>query len=439
MAAPSAWRGRKAGAVVVLTISLRYLVARFRQSLLTIGGIAVGVIALTVIQALMGGFRDSFVRKALGSAPHVTVRRQSLEKRDPIAPSRRALAALAEPFLVVLPRPPLPQEEKDIRSAATIRRLIEQVPGVVATAPSVDGEVMLSFYGTWEPISLNGVLPAAQSRVVDFEERFVAGTPHALEADMSGVVLGDLLAERMRVRVGDRIVARGHDGSSVALRVVGLYSSKVYDTDNASAWVNIRRAQALLGRSGTVTSIQVRTADYNRAEETARRIEYAVGMSAESWMEVNQNTLSLLLMMSTIMYFVTVLTMTIAGFGIAGNLITTVSEKTFDIGVLRAMGMRAAQISQVFVALAAMMTVLGIATGIVTSHFLVEALSHVRTGIKPQPGILFTSETLPMLKDPLMYWVSGVFAAVVSVVGGLVPASRAARLEPLHIIRNAAG
>jgi lipoprotein-releasing system permease protein len=424
---------------LLLTIAVRYLVARFRQSLFTIGGIALGVVALTVIQAIMGGFRTEFVKKTLDAAPHVTVRRKPLEPFDPTSPTRAALRQLGDPLIVQVPRPPLPREEEAIRSPSAFLEKVRRVPGVTAAAPVAGGQVMLGLAGNWEPVTLNGVVPSLHAQVLDFESKLQGGSGRDLEGNQNGIILGYFLAERMRANVGDRVTALGADGTPVSLRVVALYNSQVFDVDNANVWVNLRRAQALIGLDGTINAVQVRTHDYNQADAVARRIETAVGLDAESWMEASRNNLNLITMFSSIMYLVVALTMTVAGFGIAGNLITTVSEKTFDIGVLKAMGMRAGQLSLVFVLLSVMLMGIGVIVGLLASYGAVEVISRLPSAARPQPGVLVASETMPVLKDWTIYAVSGVFAMGISVFAGLSPAMRASRLEPLTIIRNAAG
>ncbi len=424
---------------IVFSIAVRYLFGRVRQSLLTVGGIVIGVLALTVIQAMMGGFRANFVDSMLGASPHITVRRKSIQAFDPASPTRDALRRLQDPFIVQLSRPPLPDEEEEIRSPSTVEEAIRQVPGVTVTAPMVGGQVLFGFSGNWEPVSLNGILPSRQARLLDFASKVIEGNPEDLERNQSGVILGRILAERMRVGVGDRVTARAEDGALTSLRIVGLYASGIYDVDNSTAYVNLRRGQSLLGLGSTVNTIGVRTTDYEAADETARRIEYAIGMEAESWMEASANNLGLLRMITTVMYLVTFFTMTVAGFGIAGNLVTTVSEKTFDIGVLKAMGMKSREISLVFLTLALLMVIIGLGLGLVLSYFAVEGISRIPSASREVPGAIVSSSTFPMMKSTSMYVISAGFALVIGMAAGFSPAVRAARLEPLNIIRNAAG
>jgi len=424
---------------VAFALAVRYLWARLRQSLLTIGGVVLGVVALTVIQGMMGGFRLSFVEKTLGTSPEIMVRRQNFQDQDPSTPTRSGLAAVGAALLVEAPRPPLPDEPERITNGDVLEQKLRGVPGVAAVAPLVTGRVVFSFSGNPEPVMVNGIVPAQHTQVVGFGSRLMGGEVSDLEADPSGVVLGRFLAERMRVHVGDRVVARATNGRAIGLRVVALHDSYVYDVDNGTAWVNLRKAQALLGFPGQINALQVKTTDRDRAEEIAGQIQLAVGMDAESWMEANKNLLGLLNMIVTIITLVTVFTMTVAGFGIAGNLVTTVAEKTFDIGVLKAMGMRSSQITLVFVLLGFLMVAIGVTAGLGLGYWVVETLSRVKSAIKPGPGVITANETMPMVKTWTIYAVSGGFAMAISLLASLSPALRAARLEPLGIIRNAAG
>lgn len=422
---------------LVVTLAVRYLLARMRQSLLTIGGVALGIIALSVIQAMMGGFSENFVVKTLANAPHITVRQKDLTPFDPAGPTRRWLQALSDPTLVFVGRPPLPDEAREIRNPAQVRERIEQVQGVTATAAAAGGEVQFGFHGRWEPVSLNGIVPEEQDRVLGFSTHLKEGSARALSTNLDNAIIGYYLAQRMQVRVGERVTARVADGRSISLRIVGIYQGGIFDTDDRGVWVNLRRAQSILGLGSAVNLIQVRVADYNEARAVGNRIEAAAGLDAESWMEASSNTLGLLDMFTAIMTLVTLFTMTVAGFGIAGNLITTVAEKTFDIGVLMAMGLTSGRISMVFLLLATMMTAVGLVLGLGLSWWIIEALSNTRTTIKPQPGVLAYSDTMPMLKSWTLYAASAGFAWIISTAAALSPAIRAARLEPLNIIRNA--
>lgn len=424
---------------VVFPLALRYLVARLRQSLLTIAGVALGVVALTVIQAMMGGFKLSFVEKTLGTSPEIMVRRQNFQNTEPSAPTRAGLEHLKHALLVEVPRPPLPDEPERIPNGEVLEAGIKAVAGVAATAPLVTGRIVFSFSGNPEPVVVNGIVPSQHARVIAFAAKLKGGEAADLERDTNGVVVGRFLAERMRVGVGDRVIARGINGRAVGLRIVALHDSYVYEVDNGTVWVNLRRAQSLLGMPGQINAIQVKTVDRDRAEEIARQIQFSTAMDAESWQEAQRNLLGLLNMIVSIMTLVTVFTMTVAGFGIAGNLVTTVSEKTFDIGVLKAMGMRTGHITLVFLVLGTLMVFIGVSVGLGVGYAIVEGLSRVKSAIKPGPGVLVANETMPMVKSWTIYAFAGGFAFVISFLASLSPALRAARLEPLNIIRNAAG
>lgn len=400
-------------------------------------GVALGVVALTVIQSMMGGYRESFVAGTLASSPHITVRRRDPGRRDPAAPARRFFQAASDPLLITAGRPPLPDEQKEIEGAPALRAMIERVPGVIAAAATVSAEVQMGFHGNWEPVTLNGI-EEGYGRITNFGGNLKSGSLASLERRRGNLILGHFLAERMRTRVGERVTVRRAGGGSVSLRVAGIYQGGVYDTDNTNAWVSLREAQSILGLGSRVNLIQVRTAHQDQAGDMAGRIEAATGLDAESWMEASNNTLQLLTMFSAIMTLVTIFTMAVAGFGIAGNLITTVAEKSFDIGVLKATGLSSVRISLIFLLLALMIAFIGTLAGLGASWWIIDTMSGIKTQIKPGPGVLVYTDTMPMLKSRAPYITAALFAFLVSIIAGISPALRAARLEPLQIIRNAA-
>jgi len=282
------------------------------------------------------------------------------------------------------------------------------------------------------------VEPLRQSAVVAFEDKLIGVTAAELAADSNGVVLGTHLAENLGVRPGERVTAISRAGAPVSLRVLGLYESLVYEVDSTTVYVNLRRGQALLGLGGTVNALQVALANRDRAEAISRRIEAGLGLDAESWQEGQADRLSLITMITTIMLTVVALTMAIAGMGIATNLITTVSEKAGEIGVLKAMGLSTGRVAAVFFLLSLMLMAIGVTAGDGLAYGIIEALSRAPMFAKPGAGII-QSDTWPMAKSPVIYLVSAGFALVVSGVAGISPAARAARLQPMEIIRNSAG
>ena len=424
--------------MLVLTLAFRYLVGRIRQSWLTIIGVALGIVALTVMQAMMLGLRGLFIERVLGTVPHIIVKKETTEKEDALAPSRVALSLLRGGTLAEASRRPAPDLREEIRGYREFERRIRETPGVAVTAPLVEGDAVFTFGGRAEPVHLMGVDPLRQAQVVAFADKLLGISPQDLAGDQYGVILGRHLADTLGARVGDRVTAIPRDGGTVSLRVLGLYESRVYDVDLTTAFVNLRRGQSLLGMDGTVTSIQARVVDRTEAAAIGRQIQGSTGLHAESWLEGHADRLRLINMITTIMLSVVALTMVISGMGIATTLITIVSEKAFDIGVLKAMGMRPRSVALIFLLLSLLLMGLGVLIGDGIAYGIIEVLRRTPTATSSRPGAgLVDSDTWPMEQSLQIYLVSAVFALVVSAIAGVSPALRAARLTPLAIIRNA--
>jgi lipoprotein-releasing system permease protein len=174
----------------------------------------------------------------------------------------------------------------------------------------------------------------------------------------------------------------------------------------------------------------------NQAEPLARRIEERVRYRTESWEETNSNVLSLFVMQNSIMYSVVGAIMLVAAFGIYNIISTVVHEKTRDIAILKSLGFGEGDIQAIFLAEGVIVGILGGFVGAFVGLGLIELLAQIRFGnagtmMAGRGGFILARETWP-------YVAGAIFALVASAVAALIPARRAARLNPVDIVRGAA-
>jgi lipoprotein-releasing system permease protein len=423
--------------MVVVLISLRYLRSRLRQSLMTVSGVAMGVMILVFFQSLMGGFRGNFTKLAIEASAHITVKARSTSQQDPATPTRDSFVGQVTNLPhIALARPPIPDEKHEIKNWRSIAERARRIANVVAVAPFVATQAVMNYGDKVEAVNVIGVEPILQVNVIPWREKIVGGSPESLQQDPNGVILGFYLAEKLGLNVGDRVPVVTQAGATFPMKVVGLYRSRIYEVDDTRAYVNLNRAQVFEGLSGTVNGLYVRVAQIDDADDAAVALERQFGLVADSWREANQNFLSLITMITSIMYTVVVLTMTVAGFGIAGTLIMTVNEKMKDIGVLKALGVPPRAIAAVFVLTGMMTGLIGIAIGMMGGYTLIEIMSLVPINVGGS-GSMLEADRFLMIRSVMHYVLAGVFAFVVSVFASAIPALRASRLDPLPIIRGA--
>jgi len=181
-----------------------------------------------------------------------------------------------------------------------------------------------------------------------------------------------------------------------------------------------------------VGRIEIRLADTDAAPAVTDTVERIFGYDAESWQETNANFLSLFVMQNTIISFVVGAILAVGGFGILAIQIMIVLQKTRDIAILRSVGFRRADILFAFLLQGAIIAVIGAVLGDVLGHYVLIALSHLKTH---QEGLV-RSETFLVFDDPRFYWYGAGFALGVGLLASVIPALRGARVEPVDVLRG---
>ena len=402
----------------VRIIASRYLRSKRRLhfitlvSLLAIGGVFVGVAALTIVLSVMNGFEDQVQQRIAGTNAHVAV----LDGGDqPLH---------ADPAL-----------ERTIRDA---------VPGA-EVAPFVYGKVMVASRHGVDGMVLKGVDPERERRVTDILARLTpAGSPFD-GGDLPGIALGQELALRLRVTRGDIILISipseepggflGGVPRSRRLRVGSIFRSGLYEYDSSFGVVPLQTAQEFFGLGTDITGYQLRLPDMFRAREASQRIESVLGPGyrATNWIDLNRNLFAWMAIEKAVMFTILVLIVVVAAVNIVSSLVMLVLEKRRDIGVLRTMGVTPRGIMRIFVLQGTLIglagTISGLAAGFVISFVL------GRYKLLHLPGEIYFIDTLPVK----MEWPDFVFVACAATatcfLASLYPAWQAARLAPVQAIR----
>lgn len=411
-----------------LFVALRHIRVRIRSTVLILLGVAVGVFVMTVMQSMMFGFQRQFMDILLTITPSILVK-----GRERGLPEEGRLYQ-PEPGRMVDPSRLKPAEkEKGIRNYRELSRRIEEIPGVTACAPMVQGRALLHFGSRERGVNLVGVDADQYDRVVEFRAK-VTGDEEEIRRRRDGIILGFVLAEELGIVRGQRLRLVGTEGREEAVRVTGLFKSGITIVDRSSAFVDLPVAQRLLDFPIAATGMAIKVRDLEQAPLLARRVEAATGLESQSWQEGNANFFALMRQQNIIIFGAVAMTILVAGFGIANGLITAVLEKKQDIGILRAMGVTARGIAAVFVLEGLLIGILGAVVGMAAGSWVIDVMSHTRL---PGRGGMSTADTFVMLRGPLVFVSSTFLALVVSLAASFFPALRAARYQPVDVIRTA--
>ncbi len=451
-----------------LFVATRYLRAKRRQAFIgiitgiSILGVAAGVASLIVALAVNNGFRQDLQARLLGSTAHISLLRV---------------------------------ESDGIRDWRPLLEKLAKQPHVVAAAPAIYEQVLISRGPRARGAVLKGMLPQYERKVSDLLNSVALGSAAALEespaaepdarvgtgappvhagsktrpdstasiaespddlasvqqrvAAMPPIILGKDMAGEIGATVGSVVLVTSPQGELtpfgmvpkyIRFRVAGIFNSGFFDYDSSWAFIRLSDAQQLFGLGDVISVIQFKLDDIYLAGDVARALEQAAdlisgshGFMATSWMEQNK-PLFRALRLERVVTFITIgLIVFVAALNILISLIMMVMEKTKDIAVLMSLGTKKRQIRRVFIAQGVLIGVIGTAIGLVFGYAISWAGGHYHfISLSPEVYSIDYVPFAPRLID-------GVIVALVSIgisfVATIYPSWSAARILPAEALR----
>jgi len=389
-----------------LFLALRHIRRRALQSLLTVLGVAVGVMALIVALSLTNGFIAELVRSTLKATPHITL---SARAGDTIPESDAQMAAILEH------------------------------PEVEAVAPFIETNVLifrranadLGLSSTQGYTRLIGIDPILESKVLtDLAE--LSRQADAL-SNSEAIVLGSSLGIRqLGVIPGDEVFVLNPEQRRQRFEVVDTFRAGNELIDAIVSYTSIPTLQAYLREEGNISGYHIRVANADNANRVAQQLMAETGLLAYSWQNLFGGLIDQLRMQKALISLVIFLIVLVAAMGIANILILTVAEKTEEIAILRAMGASQNQILSTFMLEGFLLGGTGTLVGALLG-FLISFYFQVKPF--PLPGDLYFITALPVDMQAFDFiWVCTV-SLVTSILAGIIPARRASSLNPVDILR----
>ncbi|MFN5876297.1 MAG: ABC transporter permease, partial [Ignavibacteria bacterium] len=246
-------------------------------------------------------------------------------------------------------------------------------------------------------------------------------------------ILGSGLADKLGASVGNSIIVISSKGVALDMKVVAISKTGITLQDNTRAYISLRNAQRLLQQSGSyITDINVRLRDVDQAQAIAQEYQSKYGYRAEDWKAATATVFGIFRIQNLTVTFVIISILVVSGFGIFNILMTIIYEKMPDIAILKAMGYRDGDISRIFLieslAIGSTGGLLGLLLGFITSKIV---------GMVPLNIQGFVSVQYLIINfNPIFYLAAFAFALVSTTVAGYFPARKAARFDPVEIIRS---
>ncbi|MCL2872191.1 MAG: lipoprotein-releasing ABC transporter permease subunit [Betaproteobacteria bacterium] len=399
---------------------LRYI--RGRQafvsvfSALSMAGIALGVAALIVVLSVMNGFQKELRTRILSVVSHIEVR--------------------AYP---------------ELKDWATVEKTTEQNPHVLASAPYVMGQAMLSFGGASRGSMLRGVDPAREDSVADIGNHMRAGNFAALKPESYGIVLGLDQARMLGVGMGDDVVVIIPQGLATpagtmprlrSFKVVGVFNIGMYEFDSGLAFINIEDAQRLY-RMGGVSGVRLKVDDLLQVakirKELAQQLPFSMDVS--DWTRSHANFFRAVQIEKRMMFLLLVLIMIVAAFNIISSQVMVVTEKQSDIAILRTLGASPASILGIFIFQGMLVGTVGTVIGVLGGVALALNIDVVVPAIERLFNVQFLDKSVYYISElpSDLQWGDVVVVALTALFFALAatiyPAWKAARVNPAAALR----
>jgi lipoprotein-releasing system permease protein len=403
-----------------LFVSVRYLKARRKHrfisfiSFISVSGVALGVMALIVVLAVMSGFERDMKEKMIGVYAELNIQQRGA----------------------------MPGWRDVVKRAET-------VPGVVAASPYIVGQVLLRAPRDARGVVVRGVDPAGEGRTTSIKKFIAQGD---LFASGPGVIVGRGLASEIGIDVGDEVklvspsemdTPAGPVPVVLDRVVAGIFESGMYDYDQSLIYSDLGTAQKLFRFGDAAQGVDIRIRDLDLTDEVKAALDarFPSPFRVSSWKQKNPVLFAAVAMEKKVMFIIVTLIVLVAALNIASTLIMVVMEKTKDIGILKAIGVRPLSIMAIFTAEGAIIGAAGALIGTAAGLAFAENINPIAdfigwlTGFQLFPPSVYNLDRIPADLSWGRTALIASIALVLSTIAALYPAWKASRLDPVEALR----
>jgi len=405
-------------------IGLRYTRAKHSSkfvsfiAFISISGVALGVFSLIVVLSVMNGFGNELRNRTLSMTSHATI-----TGFDGTIPDWQRVSDKAE-----------------------------KQEGVIATAPYIRKEVMLSNGKRVSGSLVRGIRPELEQNVSTVASKMISGRLSDLKSGEYGIVIGRELASSLGVYEGDRVTLITPQATVTAVgvmprlrrfKVVGVFEVGMHQFDSAMSYMHIDDASKLFGFKGSVNGVRLKLTDLFEAPAITRQLDQIFGEQhwVRDWTTQHSNFFRALKTEKTVMFIILLMVVAVAALNIVSTLMMTVNDKKSDIAILRALGITPGSIMAIFMIQGAVIglfgTLIGVSLGVPVALNVFEIVSWfeqlLNTDFLPD-DVYYISDIVAEVrpKEVLTYAVS---AFLITIIATIYPAWRASKTLPAEALR----
>jgi lipoprotein-releasing system permease protein len=410
-------------------VGLRYTRAKRKNhfisfiSFTSMIGIALGVWALIVVLSVMNGFQDELRNRILGVASHIEITGFNNQLND-----WQEVSHLT----------------KQIQNEGQSK--------IIAGAPYVMAQGMLSFGQAVQGSLIRGVLPKEESNVSDLAQHMKAGQLSSLQAGEFNIVLGSDLAILLGVGVGDKVVLMAPQGQFTPtgvvprikqFNVVGIFQIGMYEYDAGLALIHMADAQKLYRMGTNVSGVRLKLNDLFDAPEEAKLLNQQLHNNyyVSDWSQQHANFFKAIQLEKRVMFIILTLIVAVAAFNIVSTLVMAVTDKRADIAIMRTFGASPSSILKIFMIQGALIGIIGTVAGAVLGVITALNIETIVPFIERTFHVQFLAKDVYYISDlpsKLVWsdvWAILMLSFVLSLLATLYPSYKASKINPAEALR----
>lgn len=396
-----------------MSLARRFLEENRAQTFLIILGIAIGVAVMVFLSALIDGLQADLIQKTVGRSPHIVISNAEYTAANATSDVDGNRILLLDATQNTM-RPIV-----DWRSVAAALRADDRIETML---PVVDGSGLIRRGQVSRAILLRGFDLGQANRIYDINNSIIAGNRNAPDG---AVLIGKNLAEDLSITAGDPIQLELPGREPLVVMVDGVFDLGVAAINQRWLVMDQRRVAALLGFGDRVSTLEIQVNDVLGAELLAREWDARLpDLQVESWQESNASLLSALSSQSSSSYTIQFFVLLAVTLGVASVLAISAVQKSKEIGILKAIGIRTSSVARVFMfqglVLGSLGTLLGFGLGLAMS----------------QAFVVFARQSYNLLLKPITTTVIIITTILAATLSAYLPARKVFRINPIEVIRN---
>lgn len=412
-----------------LQIALKHLSSKKRQTIIATLGVTFGIAIFIFQGGLMTGFQKTFIDQTINTSANIRIYNEPKTNRKSIISK---LPEYSNHWIVVRNQKPK-EESPKIKNVRGIIKYLEKNPEIEGISPNLSTQVIFKSGVTQISGRILGVNIIQENLLFNVEKNNVQGSITKLQTIPNGIILGEGLAELLNVKLNDNITVLSSSGASLDMKVVAINRSGITELDKSRAYINIRNVQKLLQVDNDyITDINIKVKDINQSDKLAKTLQSKFGYRALDWKEANANIFGIFKIQNMITYLIITTILIVSGFGIFNILMMIIYEKLPDIAILKAIGFKDKDIISIFLSESLIIGFSGGLLGLLLGFTLQKVIGSIRMNVK---GFI-ALEYLQFNTSVSFYLFAFTFAIIVTAIAGYIPARKAAKTDPIDILRS---